>query len=339
VSEAPAHEQLAAVVRRRFGLSETHPVLFDEVGEFSNINYVYRVDVPGRRTFYLKVVPAKPKKLPVALPRDRVLSEAEGMRRFRAYAGKTIVIPEVLFVDAEISAVAMSDVGEARSVLYSVIGAHYELLVEQASNLGTGLGSVHAGTANARSPRPAEEETIIRNVIFNGLLGPGAKNVMPELWPELASEMQKRRECLIHGDLWSKNLLVSKGRSVAIVDFEGICMGDPAFDLGTLIAVALLPALEAPRRIGDALDFTHALLDAWGNATRFTFRRQDVEPRAYRAVSVFLAARGFGPFAYPMADDARERLSGLARSLASDPPLHWKAFAERVIRLAVARSA
>ena len=84
---APDQKQLATVVRRRLALSESHPVLFDEVGEFSNINYVYRVDVPGRRTFYLKVVPPQPKKLPVPLPRERVLSEAEGIRRFRRFAG------------------------------------------------------------------------------------------------------------------------------------------------------------------------------------------------------------------------------------------------------------
>jgi tRNA A-37 threonylcarbamoyl transferase component Bud32 len=332
-------DALADVVRRNLALSDGHPVSLTEVGEFSNINYVYRVSVPGRRTFYLKVVPPQPKNFPVPLPGARFRSEAESIRRFRAHAGRSVVIPEVLFVDREAPAIGMSDVGEARSILFSVLDSDYDLLAEQARNLGSGLGAVHAGTAHERSPRPAEEEKAIRHVIFHGLLAPGVKQLMPELWHSLSTEMQEHRDCLVHGDLWSKNLLVRKGEPVAIVDFEGVTAGDPAFDLGTLITVALIPAMQQPQLIGPAMDFAETLLASWSRAVRFTFSRIDVEPRTYRAIAVFLAARAFGPFAYEMGEDARGRIANLACSLAGEPVTHWNEFAERVIRFGVARSA
>ena len=41
--------------------------------------------------------------------------------------------------------------------------------------------------------------------------------------------------------------------------------------------------------------------------------------RAFLYVGTLLAARGFGPFAYPMAEPARIRLATLARSLSVQP--------------------
>ena len=111
------------------------------------------------------------------------------------------------------------------------------LLTEHAEALGRALGKVHAGTHGKGSPRPAQEEAIIRKVVFDGLLGPGAKQVFPELWDAWTRSAAEHRECLVHGDLWSKNLLVRRGAPIAIIDFEGVTYGDPAFDLGTLSAV------------------------------------------------------------------------------------------------------
>ena len=65
----------------------------------------------------------------------------------------------------------------------------------------------------------------MRKIIFDGLLAPGARAVFPETWDAMSAEMQAHRECLIHGALWSKHLLVRDGTPVAIVDFEGVCLG------------------------------------------------------------------------------------------------------------------
>ncbi len=328
---APSPERLEVMVRRGLHLDERAPVSLTEVGELANINYVYCVDVPGRR-FYLKVVPEKPKRLPVRLPRERVFSEAEGLRRFRILAGNRVSVPEVLFIDDAEMALAMTDVGEGREVLFSILGDRFELLGEQAEAFGRALGAIHRGTRGGGSLRPPDEEAIIRKIVFDGLLAPGAMHVFPELWHDVATEMQAYNECLIHADLWSKNLLVRAGQPVAIVDFEGVCYGDPAFDLGTLTAVALVPALERPALVLEALSFIARLLETWSGACGSADWYQAVLPRTFRATATFIAARGFGPFAYAVSDSAKQRIAQLARTLAADPPLDAAAFRDRVLR-------
>jgi aminoglycoside phosphotransferase (APT) family kinase protein len=319
------------IVRRGLGLDPTAEVSLREISDLANINYVYRAEVAGGRTLYIKVVPEQPKRLPVRLPRERVFSEAEGLRRFRALAGLDVVIPEVLFVDREAMALGMSDVGQGRQVLFEILPAGFPLLNDQAEALGGALGLVHRRTRYAESIRPPREEAIVRKIIFDGLLAPGARAIFPETWDALNAEMQAHRECLVHGDLWSKNLLVREDAPIAIVDFEGVCIGDPAFDLGTLVAVALIPALQWPALANDALSFTSRLLRSWAFTCGSEAWSNDVLPRVFRATATFLAARGFGPFAYAMNDAARARLRRLARSLATEPPSDNEAFQSRVL--------
>lgn len=328
---APSPERLLAVLARGLCLGDTAYVRFTEVAQFSNINYVYRVEVPGR-SLYLKVIPERGKRFPARLPRERVFSEAEGLRQFRRLVEDVVIIPEVLFVDDEEMAIGMSDVGENRQVLYSVLPEQFDLLSEQAAALGHALGAVHGGTRGGGILRPVQEEVMVRKIVFEGLLAPGAQHVFPDLWNEISVEMQAHRHCLIHADLWSKNLLVRAGEPVAVVDFEGVCCGDPAFDLATLIAVALLPVLERPTWMPGSLAFTSRLLQAWASACGDELWPNEVFPRTFRAIAPFLAARGFGPFPYPMSDSARRRVARLARTLATEPPTDIDTFRILVTR-------
>jgi len=328
---APAQERLADVVRRGLGLGATTPVSFHEISELSNINYVYRVETP-ERTLYLKVVPERPKRFAAQIPRERIFSEAEGLRRFRGLAGGVAMIPEVLFVDDREMALAMSDVGEGRQVLFTVLADRFDLLGEQAETLGWALGAIHGGTRGSGPLRPPLEEMIIRKVIFDGLLAPGARHVLSDAWDAIAAEMQAESQCLIHADLWSKNLLVRSGAPVALVDFEGVIYSHPAFDLGTLAAVALVPAIQRPALVSGALDFIERLLAAWSAGCGDDTWPAEVLPRTFRATGVFLAIRGFGPFAYSLDEAERQSLSQLARSLATEPPADRAAFRERVLQ-------
>lgn len=323
----PSLARLTEVVRRHLLIE---PTSITEVGELSNINYVYRV-ATSQRDFYLKVVPEQPKRLPIKLPRERVFSEAEGLRRYRAHAGDDLVVPEVLFVDGEEMALAMSDVGDGRQILFNVLADEFHLLGDQGEAIGRALGRIHAATRGRSTPRPAQEEFIIRKVVFDGLLAPGARQVFPDLWDAVSAEMQGNNECLIHADLWSKNLLVADGQPIAVVDFEGILYGDPAFDLGTLSAVALVPAIDRRQCIPAALDFIAQLTATWSAHCGDAHWARAVLPRTFRATATFLAARGFGPFSYAMSDGARQQIKALAHSLAATPPNDFAAFRDRVL--------
>jgi tRNA A-37 threonylcarbamoyl transferase component Bud32 len=325
-------ERLIDCVRRGLHLDRSVPVSINEVNKHSNINYVFRVELSQKRSLYLKVVPEWPKRLSARLPRERVFSEAEGLRRFRAVAGNTVKIPAVLFVDEQEMALAMEDVGGGRQVLFDILPDNFQLLTEQAERIGNALGSVHAATHNGVPLRPAPEEAVIRTVIFDGLLAPGARQLFPDTWNSLNVEMQAHRECLIHADLWSKNLLVRSRTPVALVDFEGVCCGDPAFDLATLSAVSLISAFEKPARLSEALNFIFRLWSAWVTTCGSNTWPREVLPRMLRSTACFLASRVCGPFAYELAEDARQRIVQLARILADEAMEDFEAFSSHVYK-------
>ncbi|MEM7050929.1 MAG: phosphotransferase [Acidobacteriota bacterium] len=308
---------LEGVVRTALDLAPAAPVELEEVEAFSNFNYVYRVRAGGD-SFYLKQVAEKPKHFDVRLPRERIFSEAEAMRRFQELAGDAVRVPRLLGLDREAYAFVMSDVGAGRRVLLDVVGQCFERLAEQAEALGTALGRVHRASRGMAPLRPAAEREVIVRTIWDGLLAPGGRAVFPDAWAA-TEERLSRSECLVHADLWAKNLLVAAGEPVALVDFEGAHLGDPAFDLGTLLAVALLPALERPELFAAAQGFARRLFDSHAAAAGDVRWADGVRERAFLATAVFLAARGFGPFAYPMAETARQRVRALAARLVEAP--------------------
>lgn len=326
---APADETLRAAVRTGLGLAPAAPVTLVPVTRHSNINYVYRVEAAGRR-LYVKVVPERPRGLDVPLPPGRVASEAAALRRFGELCGGLVAVPAVLFLDTGLCALGLEDVGGGREVLIDVVDRRYRLLGEQARPLGLALAAVHGGSRGAPPLRPDGERQIVRRVIYDGLIAPGARHLFAAAWEEIGAEMQSRSECLVHADLWAKNLLVAAGRPLALVDFEGAHLGDPAFDLGTLLAVATIPALAAPPLAPAAGAFAASLLAAYAAGAAGAAWSAGAVTRSLRYAGAFLAARGYGPFAYRLDETARQRLASLARTLAEDPPVTAAAFSRRL---------
>ncbi|HKD80594.1 MAG TPA: aminoglycoside phosphotransferase family protein [Candidatus Angelobacter sp.] len=324
-----SRDTLTQIILRGLHLPLDEPVTIVDVSRHSNFNYVYRALV-GIVSVFLKIVPEKPRKFDVRLPRERIAGEAEALRRFRCFSGETVLVPEVLFLDAEHYALGMSDVGRGRTALFDVILKKYPLFSEQAHNLGQALGLVHRSTKGCEPWRPAEENRLIQSVIFDGLLSPGVREICPEAWKDSIAEMRYRADCLVHADLWSKNLLVGGGKPIAIVDFEGAFVGDPAFDVGTVVAVALLPAMENPVLMSCSLDAIYCFISSYESAARDSKWSRAVTSRALKFTGVFLAARGFGPFAYQMTSEARRRTGHLARELLLSPPGDCADLADRV---------
>lgn len=324
-ADPPSSAELAALVRSELGLGDGVSVRVSEVLEYSNINHVFHVDVEGR-SIYLKIAPSKLKRVSVSLPRARIFSEARAIQKFRELCGSAVLIPEILFVNRGDFLIGMSDVGEGRKVLMEVIDTDLSVLTEQAKALGHALGSVHSGTRDAQHMRPESERAGIMQIIYGGLFAPGANTVFPEHSERLLGEMRQSEECMIHFDLWAKNLLVRKGAPIAVVDFEGATRADPAIDLGTLFAVAWLPALEHPELRPAAATFVQDLIDSYLKSTQDAAWARRACERAFRYTSVFLAARGFGPFPYEISEEAKGRLRSLARHLASQQTMEPEGF-------------
>jgi Ser/Thr protein kinase RdoA (MazF antagonist) len=322
-------EELQDVVRRGMNLAHSAPVQITELHEHSNINYVYRASFGGQ-TIVLKLIPERPKMLALNLSRRRVFAEAEALRRFRSACGGAVLVPEVLFVDGEAFMLGMSDVGEGRRVLLDVLPGGYALLTESAGALGRGLGQVHDRCRGFQPFRPPEEDRLLRAIVFRGLVGPGAAALFPNIWEQMAAEMDHYRETLVHADLWGKNILVKSGSAPALVDFEGAFLGDAAFDLGTVLAVSLLPAFEVPALFASSASFAEVFLTAWCDVQYDPLWARCACVRAFHYTAAFLAARGFGPFAYRLAQPALERLRTFAEGLARRPPGNLEAYTERL---------
>ena len=52
-------------------------------------------------------------------------------------------------------------------------------------------------------------------------------------------------KCLLHGDLYSRHLLVQADELVGVIDWGDICVGDPAIDLAVVFTLLEPPARAA----------------------------------------------------------------------------------------------
>jgi hypothetical protein len=178
--------------------------------------------------------------------------------------------------------------------------------------------------------RPPQQDQLLRAIVFQGLLGQGAKAAFPDLAERVLADMSSRRECLVHADLWGKNILIGEGVAPAIVDFEGAFIGDPAIDLATLLAVSLLPALENTGLIAACRDFATDFLFNYRKAYKPSAPAGQIVARAFYYVGTFIAARAFGPFAYPMKPETLARIGALARNLTECPPSSIADYGKRI---------
>jgi aminoglycoside 2''-phosphotransferase len=111
-------------------------------------------------------------------------------------------------------------------------------------------------------------------------LAPAERDVMRAWWHEalVDAAMTRYEPSLRHGDLWHENVLVDAGAIVAVVDWEGATVGDPAEDL-------------APQfYLGEA--FADAVLDAYGADDVFRNRvRRHRELREFAGLRWALSRR------------------------------------------------
>ncbi|HKE89408.1 MAG TPA: phosphotransferase [Gemmatimonadales bacterium] len=96
----------------------------------------------------------------------------------------------------------------------------------------------------------------------------------------------------MHGDFSAGQVLVAPhpqaGHRVAIIDLDGACRGDPADDLGNVLAQAERQVLDGAHATDWLEDFTTALLDGYSSATVRPFPDR---VQLYTALGLFRKAR------------------------------------------------
>jgi 5-methylthioribose kinase len=226
-----------------------------------NINWVRRATIvgPSRRSYVLKQARPRLERFPeYEAPTDRLLFEARWLELAAAHdtAG---FCPRVHHLDGEQRVLVLEDLGRAERLDAALArGADVAKPLERLARF---LGRVHAATAGAVA---AES---FANAGMQGLHGdhifvlPFAENDFP-LTPALRSRAEALKAdrdllarahalhqrfltpegSLVHGDVQAGNILLAENR-VTLLDAEIAHVGDPAFDLGSLLAHAVLPAV------------------------------------------------------------------------------------------------
>jgi len=153
---------------------------------------------------------------------------------FDASAPDRIRIPQVLGCSDELATVAIEDMpgqilGESRRWP----------LTQQATVAGTTLAKLHACPIGlARHHRAADELTLLQDwVLLTQILRPELIDALEAARIRVHAGLTAQRGLprLSHRDYYSKQLLYD-GEQAVLIDFDTLCMAEPALDIGNYLA-------------------------------------------------------------------------------------------------------
>jgi 5-methylthioribose kinase len=251
-------EQLAGYLARRGIVPEGTPLEVEPAGD-GNVNWVRRARAADGRSWIVKQARPALERFPeYAAPTERIVFE----HRYHELARKQPegeICPRIVDFDECERVLVMEDLGSAERLDHALArGADAS---PAAAALGRFLGAVHGATTD---PALAER---FRNPAMQGLHGdhifvlPLRENDFP-LPDGLRAEAERLRAdaglvataarlharyleprgALVHGDVQAGNVLLADA-GPKLLDAEIAHVGDPAFDVGILVAHLLLPAV------------------------------------------------------------------------------------------------
>ena len=251
--------------------------------------------------------------------RNRIFRESAALERLsgRMPAGS---LPEVLFVDRENFAFAMS-AAPAAAACWKDLLLSGEIRVETAEQVGGLLARMVSSTwRDADQEREFGDQTVFDQLRIDPYYRATALR-HPDLQPHAArliAESGARRMSLTHGDWSPKNFLVHDARVMGI-DFEVIHFGDPAFDAAFLLNHFLLKSFYRPQWVEL---YTAAAAGFWRTFISGIPREATWMERAtLQHLGWLLLARvdGKSPVEYIRAEEMKERVRGVARELILSP--------------------
>jgi len=258
-------ESNAARYLLRRGLREPgEEAALEHAGE-GNINWVRRVRIsPSGRSLVLKQARRALERFPqYRVTTERIVFEARYYEIARAsdFAG---VLPQVLDFDPRERVLVLEDLGQADRLDQAL--ARGEETRDAAHALGQFLGRVHAATrdrtdlaarfGNDAMRRLHGDHIFVLPLRENSFpLSPRLRAHAELLWKDLElvaradaaySRYLAARGALVHGDVQAGNVLLTSA-GPKLLDAEIAHLGDPAFDVGTLLAHLCVDALASGR--------------------------------------------------------------------------------------------
>ena len=276
---------------------------------------------------------------------DRIWREADVMRDLEPLTPPGFV-PRVLFEDRGSYAFGMQAVPAAHTVWKSeLLGGDFDGCI--AARLGAVTRQIHQSTAGAEAAS-FRGKYGDREVFEQLRIDPFYRRVAaahPDLnarISELIEQTLATSDCLVHGDLSPKNLLVTRGGAaggpdpdelphLTLVDYEVAHYGDPAFDIGFLLSHLLLKAVYHASRGGEVIGLARTFREAYGGRTEAgglaaepepATEVQELEGRAVPHVAACLLARidGTSRIDYLPEPERQEFVRSFARRILLEGP-------------------
>lgn len=320
---------------RYIGLFEAGAEIRVEKAGDGNINWVRRAISPEGKSFVIKQARPALERFPqYQVDTERIVFEARYLEAARAFDQARICPVVHGFLEAD-RVLVLEDLGAAERL--DRLLARGGDATAAAAALGAFLGRVHRGT---RDPALAGRfvnhamQRLHGEHIFALPLAANDFPLSPRLRARadaLAADAELRRiaaACharyltpegsLLHGDVQAGNVLLAE-RGPVLLDAEIAHVGDPAFDVGTLLAHLALPAVARgePRSAAPALA---AGFRAWADA--FGADGRPPLASAARYAGLEMMRRTIGAARVPAVEDdaAGLRVLDLAASWIHTPP-------------------
>jgi len=282
---------------RGAGLLDARDEAIAEPAGDGNINWVRRVRAGDGRSWVVKQARAALEKFPeYAADPVRLSHEARYLEIARPCDDRG-VLPAVVLFDEANRILVLEDCGDVPRMAEALLTGRD--LDRELSEIARFLARVHAATAEpALAARFANDQ--MRRLHGDHIFAlPFRENTFPlapavldrarSMWGDAAlvacadhwyERYLTPTGALVHADVQGTNILLAD-RGAVLLDAEIAHVGDPAFDLGTLVAHVHLPAIatgDLPR----ARTTTRAVLDAYG-------RERDVPAAFLSAVAAYAA--------------------------------------------------
>jgi aminoglycoside phosphotransferase (APT) family kinase protein len=226
---------------------------------------------------------------------ERAWREADGARALATLLPPGVV-PRITFEDRPRYIFAMTAVSASASNWKALLlngeidPAHFRMC-------GDLLGTVHRESARRRNTLRAQfgDLTFFESLRLEPYYEYTARIVhdAAAFLTVLAADARTHKLSLVHGDFSPKNILID-GTHMVLLDHEVIHFGDPAFDVGFLLAHFLSKAHHVALHRGELLHGVLAFFGSYSEAILSSEWATAVEPRAVRHALGCLLARAAG---------------------------------------------
>ncbi len=337
---APLSEASLPDYLRGRGLVVPDAALHVEAAGDGNINWVRRVRAADGRSWIVKQARGTLERFPeYSADPMRIVFEHRWFAVARPL-DRDGVCPAIVDFDEVRCVLVLEDLGAAERLDQALLrGAPVD---DALAALGRLLGALHAATAAAvpAAKFPNDEMRQLHGAHIFALpfapnefpLSPPLREAAEAVWRDAAlrgiaraahARYLEPRGALLHGDVQAGNVLLAPG-GPKLLDAEIAHVGDPAFDVGTLIGHVLLaalgrddPASAAPRAA--------AVWRAYGGACPLPVRAAFPDVARYAGFEVMRRTIGAARVAAVARDDAGRAAVALAARLIREPPADMNA--------------